>query len=57
MVVKDATGKETAVYWSDTTKDSGDEMKEGARVHWAGAEKDGRMWATKVHVGAMPKKT
>jgi hypothetical protein len=56
MMVKDATGKETAVYWNDTTKVSGDEMKEGAMVHWAGAEKGGKMWATRVHVGAMPKK-
>jgi hypothetical protein len=46
---------ETAVYWNDT-KASGDEMKEGAMVHWAGAEMDRRMWATRVHVGAMPKK-
>ena len=56
MMVKDATGKETAVYWNDTTKVSGDEMKEGSLVHWAGTEKDGKMWATKVHVGAMKKK-
>jgi hypothetical protein len=56
MMVKDATGKETAVYWNDATKVSGDEMKEGAMVHWAGMEKEGKMWATTVHVGAMPKK-
>ena len=56
MMVKDATGKETAVYWNDTTKVSGDAMKEGAMVHWAGMEKDGKMWATKVHVGEMPQK-
>ena len=56
MMVKDAAGKEMAVYWNDTTKVSGDEMKEGAMVHWAGMEKDGKMWATKVHVGAMKKK-
>jgi hypothetical protein len=53
MTVKDSTGKETAVNWNDTTKVSGEEMKEGALVHWAGAEKDGKMWATKVHVGEM----
>jgi hypothetical protein len=56
MMVKDATGKETAVYWNDTTKVSGDEMKEGSLVHWAGTEKDGKMWATKVHVGEMKMK-
>jgi hypothetical protein len=56
MVVKDSAGTETTVYWNDTTTVSGDEMKEGAMVHWAGVEKDGKMWATKVHVGAMQKK-
>jgi hypothetical protein len=56
MMVKDSAGKETAVYWNDTTKVSGDEMKEGAIVHWAGAEKDGKMWAAKVHVGEMKMK-
>ena len=56
IMVKDATGKETAVYWNDTTEVSGDEMKEGAMVHWEGAEENGKMWATRVHAGAMPKK-
>src|SRR5215470_7826751 len=56
MMVKDADGKETAVYWNDSTKVAGDEMKEGAKVHWTGAEKDGKMWASWVHVGDMPKK-
>ena len=56
MTVKDAAGKETTVYWNDSTKVAGDEMKEGALVHWTGAEKDGKMWATWVHVGEMPKK-
>ena len=56
MMVKDATGKETAVYWNDTTKVSGDEMKEGSMVPWAGMEKDGKMWATWVHVGEMKHK-
>ena len=56
MTVKDSADKETTVYWNDTTKVSGDEMKEDAIVHWAGAEKDGKMWATKVHVGEMKMK-
>ena len=56
MMVKDSAGKETSVYWNDTTKVSGDEMKEGAMVHWAGMEKDHKMWATKVHVGEMKHK-
>jgi len=56
MVVKDSAGKETTVYWNDTTKVAGDEMKEGALVHWTGAEKDGKTWATWVHVGEMKHK-
>jgi hypothetical protein len=48
--------KETAVYWNETTRVSGDEMKEGSMVHWAGAEEDGKMWASRVRAGAMPKK-
>jgi hypothetical protein len=56
MMVKDSAGTETSVYWNDTTKVAGDEMKEGALVQWWGAEKDGKMWATKVHVGEMKKK-
>ncbi|HKA36673.1 MAG TPA: hypothetical protein VKH43_07620 [Thermoanaerobaculia bacterium] len=55
MMVKDASGKETAIYWNDTTKVAGDEMKEGSKVHWKGAEKDGKMWAAWVHVGEMKK--
>jgi hypothetical protein len=56
MTVKDATGTEKTVYWNDATKVAGDEMKEGALVHWKGMEKDGKMWATWVHVGEMKKK-
>jgi hypothetical protein len=56
MTVKDAAGKETTVYWNDATKVGGDEMKEGAKVHWKGAEKDGKMWAAWVHVGEMKEK-
>ena len=55
MMVKDSSGKETAVYWNDSTKTAGDEMKEGVKVHWTGSEKDGKMWATWVHVGEMNK--
>ena len=55
MMVKDASGKEMAIYWNDSTKVAGDEMKEGAKVHWKGAEKDGKMWASWVHVGEMKK--
>jgi len=55
MTVKDSAGKEHSVYWTDKTKVAGDEMKEGALVHWKGTEKDGKMWATWVHVGEMKK--
>ena len=56
MVVKNSEGKEASIYWNETTKTAGDEMKEGALVHWKGMEKDGKMWATWVHVGEMKHK-
>ena len=53
MMVKGADGKESAVYWNDSTKVEGGDLKEGSKVHWKGAEKDGKMWASWVHVGEM----
>jgi len=53
MTVKGADGKEATVYWNDSTKVEGGELKEGSMVHYKGAEKDGKMWATWVHVGEM----
>ena len=56
MVVKGADGKETTVYWNDITKVSGT-VKESEMVHVKAADKDGKMWASWVHVGKMePKK-
>ncbi len=55
MMVKGADGKEAAIYWNDSTKVEGGELKEGSLVHYKGAEKDGKMWATWVHVGEMKK--
>ncbi len=55
MMVKDSAGKESTIYWNDSTKVEGGELKEGALVHYKGAEKDGKMWATWVHVGEMKK--
>ena len=55
MMVKDSMGKETAVYWNDSTKVEGGELKEGEMVHFKAMEKDGKMWASWVHVGAMKK--
>jgi hypothetical protein len=55
MMVKAADGKESAIYWNDSTKVEGGELKEGSLVHYKGAEKDGKMWATWVHVGEMKK--
>lgn len=55
MMVKDSAGKETAVYWNADTKMDGGDAKEGSMVHYKGAEKDGKMWATWVHVGEMKK--
>ncbi|MEO8190745.1 MAG: hypothetical protein ABI682_10435 [Acidobacteriota bacterium] len=55
MMVKDGAGKETSIYWNDETKVQGGELKEGSLVHYRGMEKDGKMWATWVHVGEMKK--
>ena len=51
ILVKDSAGKETAIWWNDSTKVAGEKMRQGARVHWQGAEKDGKMWATWIYVG------
>jgi hypothetical protein len=56
MVVKGADGKETTLYWNDSTKLQGT-PKEGEMVHYKAAEKDGKSTATWVHVGAMQPKT
>lgn len=55
MMVKDSAGKETSVYWTDATKVEGGELKEGEMVHFKVMEKDGKMWATWVQVGAKTK--
>jgi len=55
MTVKDAAGKEVTIYWNDATKVEGGELKEGETVHYKAAEKDGKWWATWVHVGEMHK--
>lgn len=55
MMVKDSAGKETAIYWNDSTKVEGGELKEGSLVHYKASEKDGKMWASWVHVGEMKK--
>jgi Cu/Ag efflux protein CusF len=56
MVVKTADGKDVTIYWNDTTKLQGT-PKEGETVHFKASEKDGKTWATWVHVGAMESKT
>ncbi len=55
MMVKDGAGKETPVYWNDSTRVEGGELKQGAAVHVKAMEQDGKMWATWVHVGEMKK--
>ena len=54
MVVKTSDGKEMTVYWNDSTKVEGT-LKEGETVHVKTMEKDGKTWATWVHVGKMTK--
>jgi hypothetical protein len=56
MVVKGADGKETTLYWNDSTKLQGT-PKEGEMVHYKASDKDGKSWASWVHVGAMQPKT
>jgi Cu/Ag efflux protein CusF len=56
MVVKTADGKDMTIYWNDTTKLQGT-PKEGETVHFKASEKDGKSWASWVHVGAMEPKT
>jgi hypothetical protein len=55
MVVKTADGKDMTIYWDDTTKVQGT-LKEGETVHVKTSDKDGKAWATWVHVGKMDKK-
>lgn len=55
LMVKDAAGKEATLYWNDATKVEGGDLKEGATVHYKATEKDGKWWATWVHVGEMHK--
>ena len=52
MIVKDKAGKESTIYWNADTKVEGDGPKEGAKVWFTAAEKDGKMWATWVKSGA-----
>lgn len=53
MTVKDKDNKEWEINWNDSTKLEGGELKEGELVHFKATEKDGKMWATWLHVGEM----
>ena len=55
MVVKTVDGKDMTIYWNDSTKLQG-LPKEGELVHVKTSDKDGKAWATWVHVGAMEPK-
>ena len=52
MVVADASGQETTIFWSDATKIEGGDPKEGEKVTVKAIEKDGKTRATWIHVGA-----
>lgn len=54
MVVKTADGKELTIYWNDETKVQGT-LKEGETIHVKTTDKDGKTWATSIHVGAWKK--
>jgi hypothetical protein len=55
MVVKTADGKDMTIYWNDATKLQGT-PKEGETVHFKTSDKDGKTWATWMHVGKMEAK-
>jgi hypothetical protein len=55
MVVKTTGGQEMTIYWNETTQLEG-VLKEGEIIHVKTTEKDGKTWATWVHVGAMKHK-
>jgi hypothetical protein len=56
MVVHTTDGKDVTIYWNDATKVQGT-PKEGETVHFKTSEKDGKTWATWLHVGKMEAKT
>jgi hypothetical protein len=55
VTVNGAAGKETTIYWNDSTKVEGGGLKEGETVHVKATQKDGKMWASWVHVSEMHK--
>ena len=55
MMVKDKDGKESEVYWTDSTKLLGKPMAAGETVHYKAKTKDGKLTAYWVHVGEMTK--
>ncbi len=49
FTAKGSDEKEITFYWNDSTKVEG-ELKEGEKAHVYATEKDGKMWATRIHV-------
>ena len=54
MVVKDADGKEVTVFWTDSTRLSG-ELTQGATVNLQTTEQDGKTMATSIQVSSSKK--
>ena len=54
MVVKDADGKEVTVFWTDSTRLSG-ELTQGAAVNLQTTEQDGKTMATAIQVSSSKK--
>ena len=54
FVVKDSSGKEVTVFWTDSTRMSGD-LKEGSSVDIQTSDQGGRMVATSIDVQAAKK--
>jgi Cu/Ag efflux protein CusF len=50
LTLKDDSGKETTVFWNDTTKIDGGELKEGVTVSLETTQQDGKTLATSIKV-------
>jgi Cu/Ag efflux protein CusF len=50
FVIKDDAGQQLTVYWNDSTRISGGDLKEGASVSVQTTEQDGKTLATMIQI-------
>jgi hypothetical protein len=55
VMVKDKAGKESEVYWTESTKLLGKPMASGETIHYKAKMKNGKLTAYWIHVGEMSK--